>query len=151
MGRESNKRKCSVEGCLRPHRGLGFCNAHYLRLIRNDNAAIGNTERGEPLNWLDSVVTTSELECIFWPFAKKPSGQGRVKFRGATYYPHRLMCEIAYGEPPSAKHVAAHSCGNGHLACVNPRHLRWATMAENISDKKIHQTVRGPEAVALLA
>lgn len=26
--------KCSVDGCPRPHKGLGFCNAHYQRHLR---------------------------------------------------------------------------------------------------------------------
>jgi hypothetical protein len=34
--------------------------------------------------------------------------------------------------------LAAHSCGNGHLGCVNPRHLRWATAKENAHDELLH-------------
>jgi hypothetical protein len=33
-----------------------------------------------------------------------------------------------------------HSCGNGHLGCINPHHLRWGSHPENMSDKTIHGT-----------
>jgi hypothetical protein len=35
---------------------------------------------------------------------------------------------------------AAHSCGNGHLGCVNPHHLRWVTPKENAADRDDHGT-----------
>jgi hypothetical protein len=44
------------------------------------------------------------------------------------------MCELANGPAPSRSHHAAHECGNGHLACVNPRHLSWKTPRENQLD-----------------
>jgi hypothetical protein len=50
------------------------------------------------------------------------------------------MCILAHGEPPSPKHHAIHSCGQGHMGCINPRHLRWATAVENYADTIIHGT-----------
>jgi hypothetical protein len=44
------------------------------------------------------------------------------------------MCELAYGPPPD-KYVAAHSCNNGHLGCVNPNHLSWKTKSEDMKDR----------------
>ena len=49
------------------------------------------------------------------------------------------MCELAHGEAPP-RYEAAHSCGRGHLGCVNPRHLRWATSKENKADMIVHGT-----------
>jgi hypothetical protein len=34
---------------------------------------------------------------------------------------------------------ALHSCGRGKI-CVNPEHMRWGTIKENMQDKKIHGT-----------
>jgi hypothetical protein len=44
-------------------------------------------------------------------------------------------------DPPSSKYQAAHKCGNGHLGCVNPKHLSWKTRAENEADKIAHGTI----------
>lgn len=59
---------------------------------------------------------------------------------GGSQLVHRVICERTYGPPPSDKHEAAHLCGNGHLGCVNPRHLAWKTSKENKADQLIHGT-----------
>jgi hypothetical protein len=51
------------------------------------------------------------------------------------------MCELVHGFAPSDNHEAAHSCGNGHLGCVNPNHLRWDTPSGNAADKYEHGTL----------
>lgn len=59
----------------------------------------------------------------------------------------RYMCEVSHGLPPSDAHDAAHSCGQGHNGCINPKHLRWATRTENNNDKIIHGTIMRGEMV----
>jgi hypothetical protein len=56
------------------------------------------------------------------------------------------MCILAHGGPPTAEHEAAHRCGNGHLGCINPNCLRWATPEENEADKTEHDRVKKGEA-----
>jgi hypothetical protein len=51
-----------------------------------------------------------------------------------------VVCETVHGPAPTAKHEAAHSCGNGHLGCVSPHHLSWKTPIENAADKLNHGT-----------
>ena len=75
----------------------------------------------------------------FWPFAKHcTSGYPLMRIDGKTVRVTRVICEREHGPPPTDRHVAAHSCANGHLACISKRHLRWATPAENAADTVLH-------------
>lgn len=78
------------------------------------------------------------VECLLWPFGKT-NGYGTLggKTSGLA---HREMCILAHGEPPFSGAHAAHSCGNGHLGCVNPNHLRWADADQNSDDRLAHGT-----------
>jgi hypothetical protein len=58
------------------------------------------------------------------------------------------MCILAHGLPPFPKAEAAHGCGKGHLGCFSPKHVRWATPAENAADRVKHGTANRGEKVA---
>lgn len=91
--------------------------------------------RGETRLWLLGHVNYRGEDCLIWPFSRDDKGYGLVgigdrKIGKAS----RVMCRMAHGEPPTAKHHAAHSCNKGHLGCVNPQHLSWKTPRENTMD-----------------
>lgn len=93
------------------------------------------------LEWLRQHVSVNQDDCLLWPFGKDDKGYGIVSTgNGLVRKAHRVMCALARGEPPTPKHQAAHICGNGHLGCVNPSHLRWKTNSENQYDRAIHGT-----------
>ena len=133
---------CAIPLCCKPVHGWGWCRKHYLRYQRNgDPLKLVKTERGLMLKWIKDHTDHVGAECLTWPFARKAQGYGlRMVWDKKEIAPHRLMCIIVHGQPPTSRYDAAHSCGNGHLGCVNPQHLRWATRTENAADMVIHGT-----------
>jgi len=94
---------------------------------------------GEPKRFFEEAVLTWDSdECLFWPYAKVSTGYGQFAIEpgrgGKRVLVHREACRRVHGEAPTEFHDCAHSCNNGHLGCVNPKHLRWATRAENMAD-----------------
>ena len=127
-------RICSIPDCRKRVHGYGWCHAHYCRWKRHGDPLAGPTVKGRPYKFIHEIaVPYKGDECLQWPFAQV-NGYGRVGINGKVFIVSRLICEEVYGPPPSTASEAAHSCGNGHLGCVNPRHLSWKTHAENIAD-----------------
>ena len=86
----------------------------------------------------DKFVPEPNTGCWIWTAglstgrASYPSAGWEGKVVRVT----RIICEEAYGPPPSSKHNALHNTANGCIGglCVNPDHLRWGTQAENMQD-----------------
>lgn len=130
---------CSIASCQRPIWSRKMCKMHYERNRRHGDPLKCKKQlstKGAPLAWIREHVGYSGKKCLTWPFAKFPDG--RAHMSGGK--PARVMCALAHGEAPSRKHQAAHRCGKGHEACVNPQHLYWATPKENAADQVLHGT-----------
>lgn len=138
----ARSRKCSIPDCGKPDEKRGWCGMHYRRWSRHgDPLALTRAAPGEPLRYLHEVVIPYDgTDCLPWPYARTGQGRGNIWSDGSNRPVHNLVCEIAHGPPPTPDHQAAHSCGKGHEGCVAPRHLRWATCAENHADMVIHGT-----------
>lgn len=144
----SERRVCSIAGCSRKQRCRGWCKAHYARWQRHGDPTAGGTMHGEPLEWLQTVAFSHDGDdCLIWPFGRTDYGYGIIKIDGKSRVVSNLLCEMVYGARPSAMHECAHSCGKGHLGCVNKGHLRWATRSENHQDKIRHGTHQCGEKV----
>lgn len=103
------------------------------------------TRRGTATEFFQKVVSSEAFppECIIWPFARNEHGYGVFgKRRGeiASALVSRVICAEVHGMPPDRSYEAAHSCGNGHLGCINPRHLKWKTSKQNKDDQIRHGT-----------
>lgn len=102
---------------------------------------MGERGKGEGIAFLRSLLGHTGDECVPWPFCKNHKGYGMLGHNGRMWKANRLMCMLAHGDPPTPKHQAAHTCGHGHLSCVNPRHLEWKTNYENQMDRVAHGTM----------
>jgi len=90
--------------------------------------------------WIEAHVDYPHQDwCLMWPFFRDKNGRAVISTDGA-YFAHTMMCQLIHGDPPSGEHGTAHSCGNGHLGCVNPWHLSWKTQADNLADCVKHGT-----------
>lgn len=142
-----NGGSCSVDGCSDTARTKGLCSAHYRRLWRHGDPQSGCASKGGPLAWMLAHVSHRGAECLHWPYGKLKSGYPALRYEGRTITASRLMCMLVHGQPPTRRHQAAHSCGNGHGGCVNPTHLSWKTPLENHADKVVHgTTLRGEKS-----
>lgn len=102
-----------------------------------------NRGKGKGSAWVAANVGYTGDDCLPWPFSRNNYGYGQMGHEGKQVKAHRLMCELAHGPAPADKPQTAHNCGNGHLGCVNPRHLEWKTNQENCQDKSMHGRAQG--------
>lgn len=147
--------RCIVEGCERlvgPKSGRGMCGLHLKR-------SIVGVPLQKPLlisprlkaQFIHQHLSYNGAECLIWPFKLGNKGYAPMRWMGRKTHAHRVICALVHGEPPFDGAEAAHSCGKGHLGCVAPNHLRWATRRENASDMRVHgtlgrnRTLRGDE------
>lgn len=101
---------------------------------------VGMSKIGVPLRWLEENKYCNSDECLIWLFSLFPDGYGQVRYKGRSQNASRVMCIFSHGKPIYQGLEAAHSCGKGHLGCVNPKHLRWDTPKGNCLDKLEHGT-----------
>lgn len=100
--------------------------------------AEGRARRGEARAFAERAALCTDDGCLEWPFAKQQRGYGMLSVDGELWRAHRYVLYLAtLANPP--KLDAAHSCGNPE--CVNRKHLRWATRADNLADRQRHGTL----------
>lgn len=147
IDREQTGKSCKAEGCESPSGFKGYCVNHYNRLKRHGDPLAYSQKYRVRISWIEAHIAHDGDECLIWPFGVNDTGRGVAAFGGKTTSAPRIMCILAHGEPPDPSMHAAHSCGNGHIGCMHPKHLRWATPVENENDKLAHGTLRRGEAI----
>jgi len=138
--------KCEIDGCTarvwNKTEGRTLCGTHGVRLRKYGDPLAVSERYKRKVRWVHENVGYTGDDCLKWPFGVSDHGRGTVSVDNKTYSAPRYMCILAHGAPPSKQVHAAHSCGNGHLGCINPRHLSWKTAKENERDKVEHGTLR---------
>lgn len=133
----ADHRVCSVDGCGKGIKARGLCKLHYDRGLRTHSLPPRSSTARD---WIQTNLSFDGDECLIWPFSTDTYGYGILKLSSQSTSASRYTCILAHGEPPSERHQAGHSCGKGHLGCVNQKHLRWVTPLENQADKILHGT-----------
>lgn len=140
-------KQCSIHDCDKDARERGWCHAHYMRWRNHGDPLGGAQTPGYAFDYFREIVLNYEGdECLFWPYGKNNRGYATVTFGGRLHRACRVICEATHGPPPTGQHHAAHSCGNGHIACVTKRHLSWKTPKANNDDKLLHGTHQSQKA-----
>lgn len=122
--------ECSVEGCIKPVKSRGWCNAHYEHWRRH----------GEPvtvrLSLRERFDAKWELDdgtgCWNWLAGNNSAGYGVISLGRATegnVLAHRLSYKLHAGEIQQDLELD-HLCRN--VRCVNPDHLEPVTHQENV-------------------
>jgi len=135
-----SRTQCAVDGCEKSRELRQYCGMHYARL-----KVVGEHPKNEPRikaskshYAFTQMLSADTDECVEWEFYTA-FGYPMITFKQTAFRVHRMVCEAINGPPPTAKHEAAHECGNSK--CCNWRHLSWKTHADNIADKFVHGTI----------
>lgn len=116
-------RKCSRDGCSRPHKARGLCAAHY------QSRPIEITPEVTEAFLRRAAAIKGDLGCWIWPGHIGAYGYGHFHWKGGRLRAHRVSYQIHNGYiPPDA--VIDHICRT--RSCVNPEHLRLLANVENV-------------------
>lgn len=141
---DRQKGSCSVEGCDGSHSAKGLCRLHYMRWLSTGSttASRAKAPSGAPEAFIEMAVSYVGDDCLIWPYAKSDRGYGtitRSRDFGCKFAHTEVLCRVTGHRPEGLQ--AAHAPLVCHeRACVNPAHLRWATLTENQADRVLDGT-----------
>lgn len=120
---------CSIEGCARKFYARGWCARHYTKW-KSHGSPTGGGDKFFDAEESFSARTARDARsgCLLWTGTLNIGGYGQMKAGGKHTPAHRYAWERANGPVPEGKYLD-HICFRRN--CVEVRHLRLATMAEN--------------------
>lgn len=131
---------CTIDGCANPVLARTWCRTHYSRWESHGDPLRGPRTLAE--RFWEKVDKRGPDECWPWTGASGGGdGRGHIWGDGRIVIASRLSVELATGQAPPEERNVLHSCDNP--PCVNPRHLRIGTQAENVQDMVSRGRARG--------
>jgi transposase len=70
-----------------------------------------------------------------WTGKVDQDGYSSFSYKNEKHRAHRYACTLLNGPCPEGKQ-ALHKCGSETRWCVNPNHLAWGTVLENMADRE---------------
>lgn len=125
--------ECKIEGCEKPVRTRGWCNAHHLRYTRHGDPLAGAPPLYSNPDEAIAARTQRSGDCLIWTGSRDGTGYGQLRINDRLVKAHRYTWERANGPIPDGMHVD-HTCWN--KACCTVEHLRLATHGENMRYQK---------------
>lgn len=118
---------CSIDGCEKPMKSLGWCGMHYMRWRRaNPDLAERSYTFDERLE--RGIQRQPDGKCWIWAGGLTTEGYGQIKLDRRVLLVHRVMYERLVGPIPEGLHID-HLCRVRN--CVNPDHMEPVTCREN--------------------
>lgn len=134
--------KCCVDGCDSASLANRMCDTHYRRFRKTGSVEPPKPRESKLRKFIDEVIAAENgSDCVTWPYSCDRYGYGQVRVNGNPGRAHRLVLSIITGKPYDYPLMVRHTCGNGHLGCVNPLHLEWGTAKDNAQDRLRDGTV----------
>ncbi|OMC07085.1 HNH endonuclease [Mycolicibacterium fortuitum] len=125
---------CKIDGCGKPVRGHGLCNAHHIRLRRYGDPLGQGGKTLEERFWPKVDASGGPSQCWHWTAAfDKDDGYGRFTIAGRSHLAHRVSFSLAFG-PVGSDVEIDHTCFT--RLCVNPKHLRPVTHKQNNENRR---------------
>lgn len=128
----ADRKACTVEGCRKQHVARGYCRMHYQRWWK-----YGTPDRTKYYSTpAEAFEARTEWrgDCLIWTGATIGNGYGNLMVNGHATLAHRYAWEQEYGEIPDGMELDHRD--HCDTRCVNVAHLRLATKAENMANRR---------------
>lgn len=133
-------RICEWGDCDLKHLAMGLCKRHYYRSKSGtDMDSRSHLGRSDYERFFEKIAD-GEGGCWDWIGSKTAAGYGRFGYRGATWNAYTAAYDMFVGPVPRGR-VLDHMCRS--RSCVNPSHLRVATVKENAENMESVRVIDG--------
>ena len=125
---------CIRLDCERPGDTRGYCRSHHAVALRNGTLKPTRIVGDDTVRFWSYVEKALGPGCWEWSGRLSDSGYGVFKMNGSYKQAHRISWSWSNEREIPEGMLIDHMCHN--RSCVNPAHLRLATQALNMQNRK---------------